>query len=131
MLELDKAGLLPTSQEMYPVALAIVALVAIPAAWLSYWVIEYPASLLGKLRTAPASPGLLPGAGTGPYLTGSRREQARPGALPEAHRAGLPIATGERDPTPSRWRSGRSSVRPGTRAPAPRQDRPPPTRRRP
>ncbi|WKX72141.1 acyltransferase [Streptomyces sp. XD-27] len=50
MLELDRAGLLPASQAGYPLATLIVLLVALPVAGLSYWVVEYPTGMLGKLK---------------------------------------------------------------------------------
>ncbi|WP_445519684.1 acyltransferase family protein [Streptomyces sp. NEAU-174] len=51
MLGLYNAGLLPPDgQEGFPLAVVIVLVVAVPAAAVSYWAIEYPASLLGKLK---------------------------------------------------------------------------------
>ncbi|MGP3928218.1 acyltransferase family protein [Streptomyces sp. 8N616] len=56
MLQLYKSGLLPTGQAGYPLATAIVLAVAVPAAMASYWVIEYPSSLLGKLKDKTGKP---------------------------------------------------------------------------
>ncbi|WP_406481005.1 acyltransferase family protein [Streptomyces platensis] len=50
MLQLHNAGLLPTGQSGFLPALLIVFLVAVPVAAASYWLIEYPASLLGRLK---------------------------------------------------------------------------------
>lgn len=51
MLGLYNAGLLPPDgQSGFPLAVVIVLVVAVAAATVSYWVIEYPASLLGKLK---------------------------------------------------------------------------------
>jgi len=50
MLQLHNAGLLPTGQSGFLPALLIVFLVAAPVAAASYWLIEYPASLLGRLK---------------------------------------------------------------------------------
>ncbi|UKY53469.1 acyltransferase family protein [Streptomyces inhibens] len=50
MLQLHKAGVLPAGQSGFPLALLIVFLAAVPAAAASYWIIEYPASLLGRLK---------------------------------------------------------------------------------
>ncbi|GAA1724450.1 acyltransferase family protein [Streptomyces yatensis] len=51
MLGLFNAGLLPPDgQEGFPSAVVIVLVVAVAAAAVSYWAIEYPASLLGKLK---------------------------------------------------------------------------------
>ncbi|MET7637408.1 acyltransferase [Streptomyces sp. NPDC005438] len=55
MLELDKFGLLPASQSGFPWAVLIVLLVALPLATCSYWLVEYPASLLGRLRNSDGS----------------------------------------------------------------------------
>ena len=53
MLGLYEAGLLPPAgQEGFPLAVLIVLVVAVAAAVVSYWVIEYPASLLGRLKDA-------------------------------------------------------------------------------
>lgn len=50
MLQLHHAGLLPTGQSGFPLALLIVFVAAVPVATASYWLIEYPASLLGRLK---------------------------------------------------------------------------------
>ncbi|MEU8781916.1 acyltransferase [Streptomyces sp. NPDC048637] len=50
MLQLHKAGLLPAGQSGFPLALLIVFLTALPVAAASYWLIEYPSSLLGRLK---------------------------------------------------------------------------------
>ncbi|MFE0175497.1 acyltransferase family protein [Streptomyces sp. NPDC059002] len=50
MLELDAAGLLPSSQAGFPVAVLVVLLVALAVGTVSYWLVEYPASLLGKAK---------------------------------------------------------------------------------
>ncbi|TJZ49522.1 acyltransferase [Streptomyces piniterrae] len=50
MLQLHKAGLLPTGQAGFPLAIAIVLLAAVPTAAASYWLIEYPATLLARLK---------------------------------------------------------------------------------
>ncbi|MGW9171928.1 acyltransferase family protein [Streptomyces decoyicus] len=50
MLQLHDAGLLPTGQSGFPLALLIVFVAAVPVATASYWLIEYPASLLGRLK---------------------------------------------------------------------------------
>lgn len=51
MLGLYNAGLLPPDgQAGFPLAVVIVLVVAVTAAAVSYWLIEYPASLLGKLK---------------------------------------------------------------------------------
>ncbi|MFE2678455.1 acyltransferase family protein [Streptomyces hygroscopicus] len=51
MLALYNAGLLPPDgQQGFPLAVVIVLMVAVAAATVSYWAIEYPASLLGKLK---------------------------------------------------------------------------------
>ncbi|MFG2223332.1 acyltransferase family protein [Streptomyces sp. NPDC048644] len=56
MLQLHKAGLLPTDQAGFLPALLIVAAVALPVAVLSYWLLEYPASLLGRLKDSRGRP---------------------------------------------------------------------------
>lgn len=50
MLQLHQAGLLPAGQSGFPLALLIVFVAAVPVATASYWLIEYPASLLGRLK---------------------------------------------------------------------------------
>jgi peptidoglycan/LPS O-acetylase OafA/YrhL len=57
MLALYGAGLLPPAgQQGFPLAVLIVLLVAVAAAVVSYWLIEYPASLLGRLKDAKGRP---------------------------------------------------------------------------
>jgi peptidoglycan/LPS O-acetylase OafA/YrhL len=56
LLQLYKADLLPSGPAGFPLALPIVLAVALPAAWLSYWIIEYPASLLGRLKDSAGRP---------------------------------------------------------------------------
>ncbi|WP_106966102.1 acyltransferase family protein, partial [Streptomyces noursei] len=56
MLLLHNAGLLPTGPSGFPWALLIVFLAALPAAAASYWLIEYPASLLGRLKDGHGRP---------------------------------------------------------------------------
>jgi peptidoglycan/LPS O-acetylase OafA/YrhL len=57
MLALYDAGLVPArGPGGFPFATVIVLLVALPAAWASYWLIEYPGSLLGRLRDAKGRP---------------------------------------------------------------------------
>ncbi|MCK7625511.1 acyltransferase [Streptomyces sp. RS10V-4] len=56
MLLLHTAGLLPPGPAGFPWALLIVFLAALPAAAASYWLIEYPAGLLGRLRDARGRP---------------------------------------------------------------------------
>jgi peptidoglycan/LPS O-acetylase OafA/YrhL len=46
LLQLDKFGLLPSR---FPVAVLVVLSLALPAAVISYWLIEYPTGLLGKV----------------------------------------------------------------------------------
>ncbi|MFF4604989.1 acyltransferase family protein [Streptomyces sp. NPDC001339] len=50
MRQLYQAGVLPAGPSGFPVALLIVYLVALPVATVSYWLLEYPAGLLGRLR---------------------------------------------------------------------------------
>lgn len=50
MLWLIKSGLVPTSQAGFPFAALIVLAVALGVGTASYWLIEYPASLLGKAK---------------------------------------------------------------------------------
>jgi len=50
MLQLYDTGLLPASQAGFPLAVLIVLLVSLPVAALSYWFVEYPCSLLGRLK---------------------------------------------------------------------------------
>ncbi|MFD3913590.1 acyltransferase family protein [Streptomyces sp. NPDC058603] len=56
MLQLHDAGLLPAGQSGFPLAVLVVLLVAVPTAVLSYWVIEYPSSLLGRLKDRSGKP---------------------------------------------------------------------------
>ncbi|MFJ2769748.1 acyltransferase family protein [Streptomyces sp. NPDC087300] len=50
MLELDAAGLLPAAQAGFPLAVLVVVLVALAVGAASYWLVEYPASLLGRAK---------------------------------------------------------------------------------
>ncbi|MEU9114031.1 acyltransferase [Streptomyces sp. NPDC048483] len=56
MLQLHHAGLLPTGPGSFLPAIVIVLLVAVPVAAASYWLIEYPASLLGRLKDKSGRP---------------------------------------------------------------------------
>ncbi|UQA92446.1 acyltransferase family protein [Streptomyces halobius] len=56
MLQLHKSGLLPAGQAGFPLALVIVLLAALPTAVLSYWLIEYPAGLLARLKDNSGRP---------------------------------------------------------------------------
>ncbi|MGP4000725.1 acyltransferase family protein [Streptomyces sp. 8N706] len=56
LLELAGAGLLPSAQSGFPLGALIVLLVAVPVAVASYWLIEYPTSLLGRLKDAKGRP---------------------------------------------------------------------------
>ncbi|MFD7317104.1 acyltransferase family protein [Streptomyces sp. NPDC059883] len=56
MLQLHASGLLPAGQSGFPLAVLVVLLVAVPTAVLSYWVIEYPSSLLGRLKDRSGKP---------------------------------------------------------------------------
>lgn len=56
MLQLYETGLLPASQAGFPPAVLIVLLVALPVAVLSYWCVEYPSSLLGRLKDSRGRP---------------------------------------------------------------------------
>ena len=56
MPQLLRTGLLPTGQAGFPLAVAIVLLVAVPTAVARYWLVEYPASLLGRLKDAAGRP---------------------------------------------------------------------------
>ncbi|WP_432015265.1 acyltransferase family protein [Streptomyces cucumeris] len=57
MLALYRGGLLPPSgQEGFPLAVVVVLAVAVPVALLSYWAIEYPASLLARLKDSRGRP---------------------------------------------------------------------------
>ncbi|MGP3966581.1 acyltransferase family protein [Streptomyces sp. 6N223] len=57
MLQLYNAGLLPDDGPAgFPWAVPIVLAVTVPAAVLSYWVIEYPAALLGRLKDPAGRP---------------------------------------------------------------------------
>ncbi|MEU5958445.1 acyltransferase [Streptomyces sp. NPDC047525] len=50
MLQLIKSGLVPTSQAGFPFAALIVLAVALAVGTASYWLVEYPGSLLGKAK---------------------------------------------------------------------------------
>ncbi|MFC0037687.1 acyltransferase family protein [Actinomadura rayongensis] len=50
MITLDRAGLIPTSQSAFPLAFVVMLAAVLPAATLSYWLIEYPSALLRRLR---------------------------------------------------------------------------------
>ncbi|QEV22244.1 acyltransferase family protein [Streptomyces alboniger] len=50
MLQLAAAGLLPSSRAGFPVAALAVVVVALAAGTASYWLVEYPASLLGRAK---------------------------------------------------------------------------------
>ncbi|GAU67067.1 putative acyltransferase [Streptomyces sp. NBRC 110611] len=56
MRQLYQAGLLPAGPSGFPYALLIVYLVALPVAAVSYWLLEYPAGLLGRLRDSRGRP---------------------------------------------------------------------------
>ncbi|MEU9499929.1 acyltransferase [Streptomyces sp. NPDC048196] len=56
MLQLHNAGLLPGGQAGFWPALLIVFLAALPVAAASYWLVEYPASLLGRLKDSRGRP---------------------------------------------------------------------------
>ncbi|REE94813.1 acyltransferase family protein [Thermomonospora umbrina] len=56
MIALGDAGLLPTTQSGFPLAIAIILATALPAAVLSYWCIEYPTALLRRLRDSAHRP---------------------------------------------------------------------------
>ncbi|MDT3397414.1 acyltransferase [Streptomyces sp. B1866] len=50
MIGLYDAGLLPDAQSAFPLGVLIVLAAALVAAVASYWFLEYPASMLGRLR---------------------------------------------------------------------------------
>ena len=50
MLQLDRWGMLPTGTYGFPLATALVLVIAVPASVLTYWLVEYPAGLLGRLQ---------------------------------------------------------------------------------
>ncbi|GAA1904223.1 acyltransferase [Streptomyces durmitorensis] len=50
MLQLIKSGLVPTGQAGFPFAALIVLAVALAVGTASYWLVEYPGSLLGKAK---------------------------------------------------------------------------------
>ncbi|MFG2646810.1 acyltransferase family protein [Streptomyces sp. NPDC048436] len=52
MLRLITSGLVPTGQAGFPLAALIVLAVAVAAGAASYWLVEYPASLLGRAKDA-------------------------------------------------------------------------------
>ncbi|ARF58136.1 acyltransferase [Streptomyces gilvosporeus] len=56
MVQLHDAGLLPGGQAGFPLAVVIVVLAALPVAAASYWLIEYPAGLLGRLKDSNGRP---------------------------------------------------------------------------
>ncbi|MEU6079127.1 acyltransferase [Streptomyces sp. NPDC047108] len=56
MLKLYTSGLLPSGPSGYPLATLIVLAVAVPAAVASYWLIEYPSGLLGRLKDKSGRP---------------------------------------------------------------------------
>ncbi|MFJ9852735.1 acyltransferase family protein [Streptomyces sp. NPDC101150] len=56
MLLLHNAGLLPTGRSGFLPAIVIVLLAAVPLAAASYWLIEYPAGLLGRLKDRSGRP---------------------------------------------------------------------------
>ncbi|KUL40921.1 acyltransferase [Streptomyces sp. NRRL F-4489] len=56
MLLLHTAGLLPPGPAGFPWALPLVFLAALPVAAASYWLIEYPAGLLGRLKDGRGRP---------------------------------------------------------------------------
>ncbi len=56
MLQLHNAGLLPGGQAGFWPALLIVFLAALPVAAASYWLVEYPASLLARLKDSRGRP---------------------------------------------------------------------------
>jgi peptidoglycan/LPS O-acetylase OafA/YrhL len=57
MLQLHRTGLLPGETTAgFWLAVALVLAVAVPAAVLSYWLIEYPASLLARLKDSAGRP---------------------------------------------------------------------------
>lgn len=70
LLQLYGSGLLPTAQSGFPVAAPVVLLAAVAVATVSYWLVEYPCSLLGRLRDGRGRPrefypDLEPGQGRG------------------------------------------------------------------
>jgi peptidoglycan/LPS O-acetylase OafA/YrhL len=50
MLQLDRSGLLPDGPYGYPLGTVLVLALAIPASVVTYWLVEYPAGLLGRLQ---------------------------------------------------------------------------------
>lgn len=50
MLQLDRSGLLPDGRYGYPLGTALVLVLAIPASVVTYWLVEYPTGLLGRLQ---------------------------------------------------------------------------------
>ncbi|MFG2194413.1 acyltransferase family protein [Streptomyces sp. NPDC048639] len=56
MLQLYTSGLLPSGPGGYPLATLIVLAVAVPVAVASYWLIEYPSGLLGRLKDKSGKP---------------------------------------------------------------------------
>ncbi len=112
MLQSHKVGLLPQGPERFPLALLIVLAVSIPVAVASYWFIEYPSSLLGRLKDpsgkprdfypeAPADrrPGRPPRPGTRPprappRRTARERTEVRPGRRSRGENAGRSLRRG-------------------------------------
>lgn len=56
MLELERAGLLPGSPGGFPLATLLVLAVAVPVAVASYWLVEYPSSLLSRFKDSSGRP---------------------------------------------------------------------------
>jgi peptidoglycan/LPS O-acetylase OafA/YrhL len=52
MLQLIESGLVPSGRAGFPLAALIVLVVAVAAGAASYWLVEYPASLLGRAKDA-------------------------------------------------------------------------------
>lgn len=50
MIQLNHMGLLPSTQDGFLLALLLELTLALSVAALSYWIIEYPSSMLGRLR---------------------------------------------------------------------------------
>lgn len=77
LLQLDASGVLPSSQAGFPVAVLVVVLVALAAGTASYWLVEYPAGLLGRAKDAGGrARDFYPEAGAGSGF--SSRAEARP-----------------------------------------------------
>ncbi|MGI5198370.1 acyltransferase family protein [Streptomyces sp. CA-288835] len=56
MLQLDKSGWLPPGPSGFPLGILIVLAVALPTAVLSYWLVEYPGSLLVRAKDGAGRP---------------------------------------------------------------------------